>query len=427
MRVLIYGLNFSPEPTGIGKYTGEMAEWLQHRVQVRVITAPPYYPAWRIGAGYTGSSYRQEFWQQLQIWRCPLWIPTQVTGARRLLHLMSFALSSLPVVVWQGMTWRPDLVVVIVPAFFCAPGGWLAAVVARAQAWLHIQDFEVDAAFDLGLLPTGLRPIATGIESWLMHRFTRVSTIAGQMMQRLQAKGLQQERLVLFPNWVDTDQIRPLERSPLRAELEIPADQLVVLYSGNMNRKQGLDLVVTAARQLSDSDPDLAQRLLFVLCGDGPFRPQLEQQAHDLDLIRFLPLQPKQKLNHLLNMADIHLLPQRGDVAGAVMPSKLTGILACGGAVIATATAETELGSVVQQGGGWLSPPGDAAALADRIRQLAQDPQQRQQMRQQARDYALAHLSKERILTAFYEQILALSQPQPTQVKAETGSSTVPE
>ena len=53
MRILIYGINFSPELTGIGKYSGEMADWLSNRGhEVRVITAPPYYPEWSIRKEY---------------------------------------------------------------------------------------------------------------------------------------------------------------------------------------------------------------------------------------------------------------------------------------------------------------------------------------------------------------------------------------
>lgn len=42
LRILIHGINFSPELTGIGKYSGEMAEWLAAQGhEVRVVTAPP--------------------------------------------------------------------------------------------------------------------------------------------------------------------------------------------------------------------------------------------------------------------------------------------------------------------------------------------------------------------------------------------------
>jgi len=155
LRILIHGINYFPELTGIGKYTGEMAEWLVSRGhEVRVVTAPPYYPEWRIADGYSAWRYRREARAGVTIWRCPLWVPKKQSGKNRLLHLASFALSSLPVMLSQ-VFWRPDVVLVVEPPLFCMPTAWLVARLSGAKAWLHIQDFEVDAAFELGLLPQG--------------------------------------------------------------------------------------------------------------------------------------------------------------------------------------------------------------------------------------------------------------------------------
>jgi colanic acid biosynthesis glycosyl transferase WcaI len=58
MKILLYGINFAPELTGIGKYTGEMATWLVAQGhQVRLVTAPPYYPAWAVSPGYSGRAW----------------------------------------------------------------------------------------------------------------------------------------------------------------------------------------------------------------------------------------------------------------------------------------------------------------------------------------------------------------------------------
>ena len=58
LKILIYGINFAPELTGVGKYTGEMAAWLAAAGhEVRVITAPPYYPDWNVGDGHRGDRY----------------------------------------------------------------------------------------------------------------------------------------------------------------------------------------------------------------------------------------------------------------------------------------------------------------------------------------------------------------------------------
>src|SRR5215813_12228375 len=59
MRILIYSANFAPEPTGVGKYSGEMAAWLVDRGhEVRVVAAPPYYPDWKLDAHYAWPPFR---------------------------------------------------------------------------------------------------------------------------------------------------------------------------------------------------------------------------------------------------------------------------------------------------------------------------------------------------------------------------------
>ena len=105
MRILLHGINYSPELTGIGKYTGEMAEWLaSHGHEVRVVTAPPYYPHWEIGEGYA-NRWIKETSDSLLVYRCPLYIPLKPSGLKRLIHLASFALSSFPVMLSQ-VFWR---------------------------------------------------------------------------------------------------------------------------------------------------------------------------------------------------------------------------------------------------------------------------------------------------------------------------------
>ncbi len=74
MRILILTLNYLPELTGIGKYNGEMADWLAARGhKVRVVAAPPYYPQWRVSQGYSSWRYRRESLGGVDVWRCPLW------------------------------------------------------------------------------------------------------------------------------------------------------------------------------------------------------------------------------------------------------------------------------------------------------------------------------------------------------------------
>ena len=202
MNILIYSANFAPEPTGIGKYSGEMAEWLASQGhEVRVVAAPPYYPSWRVADGYRWPLYRKEAWKGCTVWRAPLWVPDTPGGLKRVLHLASFAISSIPVMLAQW-AWKPDVVLTVAPSFMCSPMGWLTARVTGATAWVHIQDFEVDAMHAMGLANTGSlgRKLSFAIESWLMRRFDRVSSISPNMVARLGTKGVDASKIV--EGWV---------------------------------------------------------------------------------------------------------------------------------------------------------------------------------------------------------------------------------
>ncbi|HEU5341797.1 glycosyltransferase WbuB [Edaphobacter sp.] len=415
MRILIYGLNYAPELTGIGKYTGEMAEWLAGRGhEVRVVTAPPYYPAWSIREDYRGKAYRIERGGvgTPTVFRAPLYVPAKPTGLKRVAHLASFMLGSLPVMLGQAF-WRPEVVFTVEPTFFCAPVALAVAQATGAASWLHVQDFEVDAAFDLGLLPSRglLHDLALGLERLFTRGFSRVSSISSKMTERAEAKGVTRERIRLFPNWVDVGAVYPRGRAVGNLFLrELGLERkIVLLYSGNMGSKQGLDVLAPLA-QWFEGDA----RVHFIFCGDGAFRPQLEALVAGYPNVTLLPLQPMERLNELLNAADIHLLPQRAGAADLVMPSKLTGMLSSGRPVIATADAGTQVAKVVEGSGaghacGLVVPAEDGVALHEAVARLVDDAALRLRLGENARRYAVEHLGRDQVLEQFERELRELA------------------
>lgn len=408
MKILLYGINFSPELTGIGKYSGEMGAWLAARGHdVRVVTAPPYYPEWRVHEGY-GNVFSVERDANLHIYRCPLYVPAKPSTLKRLLHLFSFAFSSFFVLL-RLLFWRPDVVVVVEPTLFCAPAALLYARLLRLKAVLHVQDFEVDAMFGLGLAKGGgvFTRFAGALDAWVMRRFDRVSTISRSMMAHAQKKGVAADALVFFPNWVDTGFIKPdVDRLFFRRKWGIPESTKVVLYSGNMGRKQGLEMVIEAAVRWRDR-PDV----LFVMVGQGAARDELEQQARLAGLtgMRFEPLQPYEDLPCLLAMADVHLVVQKRGAADVVLPSKLTGILAAGGHALVTAEPDTELGLLVQSYPGisvCVEPESCDDFCAGLALALAQNTRLPNEV---ARQYAMNYLNKDAVLTRFESDLCALA------------------
>ena len=404
MKILIYGVNCSPELTGVGKYTGEMATWLsKHGHEIRVITAPPYYPEWKVRADYSAWRYKRDQIDNCEIYRCPLWVPKIPSPGKRIVHLLSFVLSSLPVLLVQAI-WRPAIVIVVAPTLLCAPTGLVVARLARARAWLHIQDFELDIVKELRMIKSKKLLYLVGkLESLLLKRFDRVSTISANMVEVLGEKGVRPEKRVIFPNWVDTRVIQPIDgKNELRTTLGIGEDVIVLQYAGNIGEKQGLDVIIESARRFVTR-----RDILFVLVGTGAARQRLTQIGHNLTNIRWLPLQPVDKFNELLNVADIHLLPQQIGTESAVMPSKLTGMLASGRPIVAMATGDTSIARAVA-GCGLVTQPGDLEAFVEAITELISNKERRIELGRRAREHAVKYLDMNKIMQDFESDMRAM-------------------
>lgn len=277
MKILVYGINYSPELTGIGKYTGEMVEWMvQQGHEVRVITAPPYYPEWQVGAKYSSWRYRREN-GDATVWRCPLYVPKQPSTLKRLIHLGSFALSSFFPLMAQRR-WKPDRIIGVVPTLFCTPGMRLLAKLSGARTLLHIQDYEVDAMLGLGMAGNGragkVAKLASAFERSGLHNVDNVSTISRSMMNKACEKGVAPEKVIFFPNWSEVSRFREVPETlvmALRQRLGLPDERKIILYSGNIGEKQGLESVITAAEQLRE------QPWLFAIVGQGGGKARLEK------------------------------------------------------------------------------------------------------------------------------------------------------
>jgi colanic acid biosynthesis glycosyl transferase WcaI len=221
-------------------------------------------------------------------------------------------------------------------------------------------------------------------------------------------KRISEDRVRLFPNWADTEFVRPLQRDDeIRREFGAGPDDVLVLHAGNMGEKQGLELILDAAERLRER-PEIK----FAMVGAGAARERLQQMADKrrLDNLRFYPLQPLERLPLMLAAGDVHLVVQRREAADLVMPSKLTNILSAGRASIATVDPNTAVHEVLNDHDcGVTIPPESATELAASIVALADDVGLRERLERNARRYAESHLQKDRLLSNFEAELRSLA------------------
>jgi colanic acid biosynthesis glycosyl transferase WcaI len=364
LEILIYSLNYAPEITGTGRYTGDIGSFLAaqgHRVHV--VTAPPHYPGWKTREPYHPLRYIDEQFEGAAVVRCPILLKSDMRGFWRLLAPLSFAFSSAPLIIWKVLRHRPKVLFCVEPTLFGAPFALLAAKLGGARTILHVQDLEIDAAFAVGHLKGGwMKTLALRYERFLLRKFNSIVAISSKMQKKLEEKGVESKRITLIRNWVDLEQIQPLTgKNRFREEIGLTEKAFVVLYSGNIGVKQALPILLEAAVSLRNV-PDLS----FVIAGEGPEKPCLMARYGHLPNVHFLPLQPEARLCEFLNLADLHALPQDQGVADLVLPSKLGGMLASGKPVLVTANPGTELHDLLI-GTAILVPAGDSAAVASEI------------------------------------------------------------
>lgn len=371
MKILIYGINYAPELTGIGKYTAGLASYLAEQGdEVEVITAPPYYPNWEVQAPYTSSKWLDQRIDGVRVLRSPLYVPREVSGVKRILHEVTFIASSLRW--WVPRLFRRyDAIVAVSPPFHLGALPLLHRLLHGTPIVNHVQDLQVDAARDLEILSNAalLRSLEW-LERKLLGGVDRVSSISPGMLRRLTAKPVPPERLVSFPNWVDEEVVHPLPKArSLRAAFGIPMEKTVVMYTGNLGEKQGLDALPRVAERLQHRED-----FLFLIVGEGGSKAALiaEVERRGLTNVQFEGLQPSERHAALFATPDVHLVLQRRAAADLVMPSKLTNIVAAHGHAVITAEPGTSLHDVVVEWrAGTVIPPEDDDALLGAIVRVA--------------------------------------------------------
>lgn len=395
-HILVLGINCFPELTGIGKYSGEMVQWLaENGYEATMVTTPPYYPNWRVQKPYSGKWYKKEHLVggKLTVYRCPLYVPANPSGIKRLIHEATFFLAAFFVVFKLLFQKKHELIFAIAPPFHLGFLALFYRFFRGGKIVYHIQDLQIDAAKELKMLPSGLFSLLFAMERYIMNSVDYISTISEGMLTKVRLKT--KKPLTFFPNWVDTVGFYPLpERHQLKCKWDYNAEDQVVLYSGSIGEKQGLDSLIRIANKLRDNID-----IKFLICGTGPYKQELIRMTEEQKLanVKFLPFQNYDVFNEFLNMADIHLVLQKANASDLVMPSKLTAILSVGGLALVTANPGTTLHDVIQEHQmGVVIPAEEEDLLAEQILYISKtnhDPQ-----RSNARKYAAQYLDKNNIL-----------------------------
>lgn len=404
MNILVLCPHFAPDvaPTGevMTAIVGALAE-RGHRLHV--VTALPWYRHHAVEEGWTGRPARTEATPWGWITRLHPF-PTDKTNIPA--RAVAFAgFTGMAMVRGAFTRIRPDVVLVMSPPLPLGIAGWLAAVPRGTPFVFNIQDVFPDVAIELGAI-TDERVIAVAswLERFLYRRSDAVTVLSEDLRDNLAAKlaGHRPERVHVIPNFVDTERVRPSDpNNAYRREYDL-SGRTVVMYAGNVGLSQSLDLVVAAARRYQEQGRD---DVVFVVNGGGSALDGLMESARGLSNLRFVGMQPRERLAEVLAAADLHLVPLKAGLARSSVPSKLYSILAAGRPVLASVDAGTEVATTIDRAGAGVSvPPEDVDAFVGALDGLLADPSRLAEMGGSGRRFVEGWVSPEAV-GASYERL----------------------
>ncbi len=371
MKVLVWGINYAPEVTGIAPCNVALCEHLQRAGhKVHMLTTFAYYPAWEKAAADRGRLYRTDVVNGVPVHRCWHYVPARVSSLKRIIHEGTFVLTSFLRALLLG---RFDVAVVVSPPLLLGRSVALLKRIRGTPYIFHVQDLQPDAALGLGMLKPGLfTRLLYRVETLAYRRARRVSGISEGMLRAFTRKGVPPEKIVSFPN--GTALPDPASLPPAGSWRErhgIAAGDFLVVYAGNMGVKQGLDIVLDAASLVRNA------QVRVVLCGQGAAREALAQKlaSRPSANLRLLPLQDDAAYTEMMVDADLCLITQQRGTGQFFFPSKLLSALSYGKPVLAVADADSELALAIDKGKfGYRVPPADARSLAQALDHAAASP-----------------------------------------------------
>jgi colanic acid biosynthesis glycosyl transferase WcaI len=407
-HVAVISSNFWPEPTGTSQTVWEFTEYLSKQgVPVRVATSMPYYPQWRIWPSYRGRLWQIEHRERIEIRRSWHYVSPRPSTLTRLLHEATLALLAVPNL-WSVLR-RAEVAYIVSPALSYAFAAMLMARLLGVRRVLVVKDVMPDAAVELGMLRNRLvialsRFLASCVYRWAHE----IHTLGEGMRRRIARDHRLLAKIRIVPDTIDGTELAPVDpgANQFRSRF-VPSGTFAVVHTGNMGKKQDLELLLRAARRLKGEGG-----VHFYVFGDGAVKDEFLARRREWDLgnVSHYPLQERWMVPHMLSGADILLISQLPEVVDIVVPSKLIAALGAGAMVVAACAVDSEAARLIRanDGGVWV-PASDDAALVDAIERVRGGAVDVAGCRRRAREFALRAFDRAAVYGPIARQYLRAS------------------
>ena len=273
----------------------------------------------------------------------------------------------------------------------------------------NLQDIFPDSLVNAKMTRKGsvIWKIGRKIEDFTYRNADKIIVISEGFKRNIMEKGVPEEKIVVIPNWVDSDTVHPVMRSEntLFDRCGIEREKFIICYSGNIGHSQNLGLVLETAKRVRGVAPDVQ----FVFIGEGAAKAELAQtiQKENIDNVTLLPFQPYEDIAQVFSLGDAGLIISKPGIGGSSVPSKTWSIMAAQRPILASFDAGSELNALVEREQcGYAVPTGEVDALVEAICSLRNDPERREEMGVRGRNYVREYLNKETCTGMYVKTLL---------------------
>jgi colanic acid biosynthesis glycosyl transferase WcaI len=377
MHILLLNEYYPPDTSATAKMAAQVAETLAQRHHVTVVAGRPSYDP---EARYPYALLRRAIQKKVTVECVGSTAFPRHQMSRRVANYLSYLALAVP----RALALRPAVILAMTdPPVAGIAGAFIARISARPFVY-NIRDLYPDMAVG-GDIVRASKWVARweNLHRRALKRAARVIVLGDDMRDRILAKGVAPERVVVVRDGTATPPAHMPDRSdPIVQEIR-HGFPFVVLHAGNLGFYGAWDTLLEAAKILRN------ENVGFVFIGDGANRAALESAARDAINVKFAPFRPVDEVAHVMMAGDLHIVTVKRGLEGVVVPSKLYSTLAAGRPILAVAPPESDAARIVVESCcGVAADPDDPAAVAAAIRELRAQPARLAEMGRRARETA---------------------------------------
>ena len=361
VRVLLLNLYYPPDTSATAKMARTVVEMLVAKHEVTVLCGRPSYDpterrAWRL--------WQTETKGKVRVIRVGSTDYPRTQMKRRVTNYLTYVLLAVP----RALTLPCDVVLAMTDPPFEGIVGAFVAMLKNKPYVYNIRDLYPDMALGGSIVEPGLLArVWEKLHRWALRRATRVVVLGEDMRKRILGKGVHPERIVVVRDGAEISGNGVAAKPDSEVVRQIREGfAFVLVHAGNLGFYGAWDTLLAGAQMLAEEGVGL------VFVGDGAQANALKAAAMGTRNVRFLPFFPACKVPSVLAAGDAHVITVKRGLEGAVVPSKMYGILAAGKPIVALAPKECDVARLGEEKGFSVTAnPEDAEEFARCVRRLA--------------------------------------------------------